>query len=252
MSEYNFPTETIDLPSEGLLYPENSPLRSGKVDIKYMTAKEEDILTSTNLIQKGVVIDKLMESLIVSKGVRPDDLLLGDITAVMIAARILGYGKEYPISVMCGACNKKFTHTVDLTQLQTNSPTTLPVNGEYPLTLPTGVSLTFKLLTRADEKAIAAELASLKKLNYSVTPEVSTRLRYVITSVDGNREAKAIRAFVDAMIVRDIKALRDEIARVSPEVDFNIDAACEHCGDIAQVRMPLGANFFWPDLGAQG
>lgn len=252
MSEYNFPTETIDLPSEGKFYPENSPLRSGKIDIAYMTAKHEDILTSTNLIQKGVVIDKLMESLIVTKGVKPDDLLIGDITAVMVAARILGYGKEYPINITCGACEKKYTHTVDLTTLQTSTPDELPVDGEFTTVLPTGVTVTFKLLTRGDEKAIATELTALKKLNYMVIPEVSTRLRHMIKSVDGNRDSKTIRSFVDAMIVRDIKALRDAIEKVSPKVDFDIAVSCEHCDEPATVRMPLGANFFWPDLGAQG
>jgi len=108
MAEYNCPTETIDLPSGGKFYPEGSPLRNGKVDVKYMTAKEEDILTSTNLIQKGVVIDKLMESLIVTPGVKPDDLLIGDLNAVMVAARILAYGKEKPpvISKICMTVQK--------------------------------------------------------------------------------------------------------------------------------------------------
>jgi hypothetical protein len=119
MAEYNFPTETIDLPSGGKLYPEGSPLRSGKLDIKYMTAKEEDILTSTNLIQKGIVIDKLMESLIVTPGVKPEDLLIGDLNAAMVAARILAYGKDYSIELGCGNCGIRFEHVVDLSKLNT-------------------------------------------------------------------------------------------------------------------------------------
>ena len=95
MAEYQFPTEEVSLPSKGLLYPKDSPLSSGKVDIKYMTAKEEDILTSPNLIKKGTVIDKLLESVIVTEGVKIDDLLVGDKNAIMIATRILGYGKDY-------------------------------------------------------------------------------------------------------------------------------------------------------------
>ena len=101
MSNVTFPTELIDLPSGGKFYPEGHPLREGKVELKYMTAKEEDILTSTNLIQKGVVLDKLMDSLIVTKGVTHEDFLLGDLNAVMVAARILGYGKDYPVNVTC-------------------------------------------------------------------------------------------------------------------------------------------------------
>ena len=89
--ESKYPTETIDLPSGGKLYPQDSPLSSGKIEIKYMTAKEEDILTSANLIKKGVVIDRLLDSIIVTEGVGIDDLILGDKNAIMVAARILAY-----------------------------------------------------------------------------------------------------------------------------------------------------------------
>lgn len=247
MSEFNFPVETIELPSGGKFYPEGSPLRSGKIDVKYMTAKEEDILTSTNLIQKGVVIDKLMESLIVTKGVKPDDLLLGDLNAVMVAARILAYGKDYPIELTCGSCDKKYKHTVDLSQLTTITPDVEPVDGEFEATLPTGVKVTFKLLTRRDEKAMKGELEALKKMNSSVEPEITTRLKYVITSVNGNRDVRTIREFAESMIVRDSRALRDEMKKVAPDVDFEIRASCSHCDNTVSVRMPFGVTFFWPD-----
>ena len=164
MSDYSFPVETIELPSGGKFYPEGSPLRSGKVDVKYMTAKEEDILTSTNLIKKGTVIDRLMESLIVTKGVKPEDLLTGDLNAVMVAARILAYGKDYPIELLCPHCGRKVNHVVDLAKLDTISPD-VPASTEHSVTLPTGLQVTFKLLTRADEKAIRDEVESLKKFN---------------------------------------------------------------------------------------
>ena len=99
MAEQKFPSEVIDLPSEGKLYPEGHPLKDGKIEIKYMTAKEEDILTSQNLIKKGVVIDRLIDSLILTDGVKQDDLVLGDKNAVMVAARILAYGPEYACEV---------------------------------------------------------------------------------------------------------------------------------------------------------
>ncbi len=247
MSEFSFPVETIELPSGGKFYPEGSPLRSGKIDVKYMTAKEEDILTSTNLIQKGVVIDKLMESLIVTKGVKPDDLLLGDLNAVMVAARILAYGKDYPIELTCGSCDKKYKYTVDLSQLTTITPEVEPVDGEFEATLPTGVKVTFKLLTRRDEKAMKGELEALKKMNSSVEPEITTRLKYVITSVNGNRDVRTIREFAESMIVRDSRALRDEMKKVAPDVDFEIRASCSHCDTTVSVRMPFGVTFFWPD-----
>lgn len=247
MAEYKFPTEAIDLPSEGKHYPEGSPLRSGKVDIKYMTAKEEDILTSTNLIQRGTVLDKLMESLIVTPGVKPDDLLLGDINAVMVASRILAYGKDYPIDVICGSCSAKFSYDVDLSKLEMITPTEEPVDGEYTTVLPTGVTVTFKLLLRSDEKKIREEIEALKKLT-QVESESTIRLRYMITSVNGNRDPKIIREFSEAMIIRDVRALRENVRKVSPDVDFELVVPCQSCDHTIKVRMPIGANFFWPDI----
>lgn len=249
MSEYNFPVETIDLPSGGKLYPEGHPLRSGKIDVKYMTAKEEDILTSTNLIKKGTVIDKLMESLIVTKGVKPGDLLTGDLNAVMVAARILAYGKEYPVELGCISCNQKFSHTVDLTTLEMVSPTETGENGQYSLVLPTGVSITFRLLTRGNEKEIDAEVEALKKFNGAMEGSSTTRLKYMITSVNGNTDQKTIREFADNMIIRDVRALRDAVRKVSPDVNFELSVTCPHCETTNKARMPFGSNFFWPDFG---
>lgn len=250
MAEYNFPTETIDLPSQGKLYASDSPLASGKIDVKYMTAKEEDILTSTNLIAKGTVVDKLMESLIVTKGIKPDDLFIGDLNAVMVASRILAYGKDYPIELTCGDCGHKFTHTVDLSTLEMVSPEQASVNGEYELVLPTGVNITFKLLTRGDERAVRAEVDALKKVNGSIEGDTAVRLKYMLTSVNGNRDRKVVREFADAMIIRDIRALREQVKKVSPDVNFDLNVTCQQCDIDMKVRMPFGPTFLWPDFGA--
>jgi hypothetical protein len=249
MAEYNFPTETIDLPSQGKFYPEGSPLRSGKIDVKYMTAKEEDILTSTNLIQKGVVIDKLMESLIVTPGVKPDDLLVGDLNAVMITARILAYGKDYPVELSCGECQTRNTYNTDLSALETIDVTEAPQNGEFELTLPTGAKITFRLLTRADEKEITNEVNALKKVNGAIEADSTTRLKHIITSFNGNRDRKVVRELAEAMIIRDVRALREAYRKVSPDVNFELNIECSTCGATVKARMPFGANFFWPDAG---
>lgn len=249
MSEFSFPTETIDLPSGGKFYPEGHPLRSGKIDIKYMTAKEEDILTSTNLIQKGVVIDRLMDSLIVTPGVKSEDLFVGDLNAVMVAARILGYGKDYETELPCMQCTTKFPYNVDLTTLDMANSENLPNTNEFSAKLPTGVEVTFKLLTRKDELEIEKEVAALKKFNKSVEGDTTVRLNYMITSVNGNSDRKVIRQLSDAMIMRDLRALREEIKRVSPDVNFEISATCPSCESEVKARMPMGVNFFWPDLG---
>ena len=240
MSEFKFPTEEIELPSKGLVYPEDNPLSSGKVEIKYMTAKEEDILTNQAYIQKGIVLDKLLESVIISK-VNIDDLILGDKNALLIATRILGYGGTYEVEI------KGNIENIDLTGLE-NKPfdedsITKGVN-EFSFTLPSSSTVvTYKLITGKDEKAIERELAGLKKINKNSSPELSTRLKYVITSVDGDTEKKAIREFVDGyLLARDSRALREHIRDTQPDVDLNVilDSGEE-------VRVPIGLNFFWPD-----
>jgi hypothetical protein len=160
MAEFKLPTETVELPSKGLLYPEGHPLASGKVEMKYMTAKEEDILTNQNYIKQGIVIDKLLQSMIITK-FDYNDLLISDKDALMIAARILGYGKDYSF-IYNGQ-----EVTVDLTTLKEKPLDTslikTPKVNEFSFTLPsTGNEITFKLLTQGDDKKIEAELEGLK------------------------------------------------------------------------------------------
>jgi hypothetical protein len=238
----NTPTEVIELPSKGLVYPETNPLSSGKVEMKYMTAKEEDILTNQNYISKGIVLDELIKSLIVSD-VKYEDLIVGDKNALLVAARILGYGKDYTFTY------DNEEQTVDLSKID-NKPLneSLFVKGqnEFSFTLPsTGTNITFKLLTGQDEKKINAELEGLKKINKFNSPEMSTRLKYMITSVEGNRDSKDIRQFVDnQLLARDSRALREYIKEVQPDVDltFFLD------GSDTKVSIPIGLKFFWPDL----
>jgi hypothetical protein len=247
-TEHAYPYETIDLPSKGIFYPENSPLRSGQIDIQLMTAKHEDILTSTNLIQKGIVLDRLMDALILTKGVKSADLLIGDLNAVMVAARILGYGKDYPVSVPCPRCNEKIEEVVDLTTLSMENE---PVDNKVPdftITLPISkTSVTLKLLTRADELAIEKETRALKKANIDVESDTTSRLRAMIASVDGDTNPTTIWKFVDSLLVRDARYIREQYRTRVPDVDFNITLVCNCTTDPVKVRLPLGANFFWPD-----
>lgn len=240
-----YPTEVIDLPSKGLFYPEGSPLRAGQIELKYMTAKEEDILTSSNLIQKGIVLDKLMDSLIVTKGVKSADLLVGDLNAVMIAARILGYGKDYPIAVSCPECGKKIEEVVDLTTLGNQNIPTEAIQNTITLPL-SNKQVTLKLLTRGDELAIEKENSALKKVS-NMDSEATSRLRAMIVAVDGDKSAGKIWAFVDSLLVRDARFVREEYKKMVPDVDFNINLTCECSSDPVTARLPIGTNFFWPD-----
>ena len=241
MSEFKLPTEVIELPSKGLLYPEGSELAKGTLEMKYMTAKEEDILTNQSYIQKGTVLDKLMKSLIISK-INYDELLIGDKNAIMVAARILGYGKDYSFSILGE------DHTVDLSTLE-NKPLNeeLFKDGEnnFEFTLPhSGNRVTFKLLTHKDEQDISRELEGLKKINKDNSPELTTRLKYLITSVEGKTEKKDIREFVDNyLLARDSRALREYVKEIQPDVDLTFFPT----GESNRINIPIGVSFFWPD-----
>lgn len=238
---FKLPTETIELPSKGLIYSSDNPLSSGTVEIKYMTAKEEDILTNQNYIINGTVLDKLMKSLIVSD-INYNDLLIGDKNAIMVAARILGYGAEYKFNY-----NGR-EESVDLSQLENKvldeSLYTRGLN-EFPFTLPTsGNEITFKLLTHGDEVKIEQELAGLKKINKEGTPELTTRLKYMITSVNGDTDKKTIREFVDtAFLARDTRAFREHISKLQPDVNLSFFPQ----GTTSPISLPIGLSFFWPD-----
>jgi hypothetical protein len=240
MSEFKIPTEMVDLPSKGLLYPEGNPLAEGKVEMKYMTAKEEDILTNQAYIKQGIVLDKLLQSLIVTK-INYDDLIVGDKNALMVASRVLGYGKDYDFVY------DDESYVVDLSTIENKVfDESLIKKGinEFSYTLPnSGNLVTFKILTAGDDKKIDAELAGLKKINKDSSPELSTRLKYIITSVNGDREAKTIREFVDNhLLARDSRLLREYIRQVQPDVDLTFTTTSGE-----EVAIPVNLSFFWPD-----
>ena len=241
VTKHKFPTEIVELPSKGLLYSKDNPLSSGQIEMKYMTAREEDILTNTNYIQSGVVLDKLLESLIVSK-INLKDILIGDKNAILIASRILGYGQDYEFDY------KGKSYEVDLTTLKDKE---LPEDVDYTkgnefyFTLPASkIEIGFKLLSHGDEAAIGDELKGLKKLYPNGgLPEISTRLKYSIISIGGNTDRKVIREFIDnELLARDARSLRQETKRISPDVDLTIK------GDEGEdIAIPISLNFFWPD-----
>ena len=243
-TKHQFPTEEVTLPSKGLLYPKESPLSKGVIEMKYMTAREEDILTNQNYIENGTVIDKLMQSLIVTP-IDYNDLLVGDKNAILVAARILGYGKDY-----------NFTYNgeeieVDLTQIEDKPlDESLLKEGknEFSFTLPTSkTEINFKFLTHKDEKAIDAELKGIKKLNKNASAEMSTRLKHLITAVNGDYEKKTIRDFVDNQLLAiDSRALRNYITEIQPDTNLTFNYEARN-GDFVDIDIPININFFWPD-----
>ena len=239
-----FPTEIVELPSKGLVYPSTNPLSSGKIEMKYMTAAHEDILTNQSYIQNGTVLDKLIESLIVSK-INYGDIIVGDKNALLIAARVLGYGKDYEFTY------KGENVTVDLSTLEPkpiDESLFTPGKNEFEYELPaSGTKITFKLLTHSDENKINQELQGLKKINKNASPESSTRFKYMITSVNGDSTTKTIREFVDNyFLAKDTRSLREYIKSIQPDIDMKFDFEVPN-GLEEGLSIPMGISFFWPD-----
>lgn len=247
-NKFKFPTETIELPSKGYLYPEGHPLASGTVEMKYMTAKEEDILTNQSYIRKGVVFDRLLKSLITTEGVNLEDLVVGDKNALLVAARILGYGANYSFTA------NGEEYSVDLSVLEHkefNPDNFTKGKNELTFTLPySKYEITFKLLDGKTEKAIDAELAGLKKIQKDATSEITTRLKHMILSVNGETETKTIRDFVDNyLLARDARALREHIVAIQPDIEMKTTIVDED-GVEEDVEIPVTLGFFWPESGA--
>ena len=252
-----FPSEIVTLPSKGLLYPKDNPLASGKVEMKYMTAKEEDILTTQSYIQQGVVLDKLFQSLIIGNGegqrINYNDLLVGDKNAIMIAARILGYGKDYDIDMTCPKCQETNKLTIDLTMLdnkEINVEKFTKGTNEFEFELPLSkTTITYQLMTGATEKKLDQELKGLAKFVNKKGPgkELTTRLKHQIIAVDGNREKQEVREFVDNdLYAQDSLALRTDMRKQAPDIASEMNFECDQCTHTETVDMPIDVNFFWP------
>jgi hypothetical protein len=249
MANYDFPTEVISLPSQGKCYPEDNPLSSGELEIKYMTAKEEEILASQNLIRKGVVLDKLFESIIVDKKVNIDDIILGDKNAIMLAARILGYGSKYRVQIQ-DEMGEAHETDVDLSKVQTKETNLDNINVEnnYTFTTSTGVNLEWRLLTHGDEKAIEADIRAIARLNKDgASSELTTRYRYMITSVDGETDVNTINKFINnAFLTRDTRAFRETVREHQPDINMEFDWINPNSGEREVKPIPMGVGFFWP------
>ena len=243
--DFQFPSEEVKLPSKGLLYPKNSALSNGFIEMKYMTAKEEDILTNQNFIENGTVIDRLLESLIITD-FDYNDLLIGDKNALLVAARILGYGSDYDFMFR----GEKIS--IDLSKIEDkelDESLVVDRKNEFNFELPTSkIPITFKFLTHKDEKNIDAEIKSYKKINKNVSIEGSTRLKNMITSIDGNREIQFIRDFVDQkFLARDSRAFRNYYEEIQPSTDLTYSYE-DRRGNITKIDIPVGIKFFWPDV----
>ena len=260
VSDYKFPTEIIELPSRGLIYPKDNPLASGKIEMKYMTAKEEDILTTQSYIKDGSVLDKLFQSLIVSNGegvaIKYVDLIVGDKNAIMIAARILGYGKDYSVDVNDPFSDNVQKEVIDLTQFENKeydgSAQVELYKNEFEFELPQSKrKLTFMITTESKDRKVKHRLEEERKKNRKLKKETSseltTRLKETILSVDGEYDRRVIENFVDnELFAQDSRALRTYIKNVSPDMDLEWEFISEETGEGRLMALPMDVTFFWP------
>lgn len=249
MDNYTGPTEVIDLPSKGLVYPKDNPLSSGQVRMKYMTAKEEDILTSETLLRDGTVIDKLLESMIVDP-INLDDLIIGDKDWLMIAARVLGYGSEYKFTIKDPYSNNEQTETIDCTQIEFKEIDESIYNNEnrFSYTLPkSGKNIEFQLMTTATEKKVDLELKKRKFKKDNIDHSLSIRTRHLILSIDGETDPIKIEKDFNQWIVLDLKAFRRHLAEIQPGPDLDYMLVSEKTGGEKQIKIPFGSEFFWGD-----
>lgn len=247
-----YPTETINLPSQGWFYPETSPLSSGKVELKMMTAKEEDILTNENYQKKNIVFDKLIKSLVVDKSIDTSELLVADLNALLLAARRLGIGDSYNVKIDCSACNNSSTVSIDLSKINYKdcdlSVYPKGVNC-FDFDLPVSKrKVQFKILSQKDVEQIHTETTILQKSNPDNSSEMTTRFKHVIISVDGNSDREVIRKFVDTQfLAMDSRALRKRMSEGFPGLDTMFDFVCSNCGHAERMDVPFTVQFFWPE-----
>jgi len=243
--DFVIPTETIDLPSKGLFYPN----RKATVEIKYMTAEEDNILFSSDLIKSGKVLDVLLEAVIKDKDLRPDDMLSGDRNYVLIEARRTGLGDDYkPGKIRCESCANDFEPTVDLSLLKSRDITEIPDSeGFYSVTLPvTKINIKFRLLRGSDEKRLS-KVMEKKAGNSRVSRLITERYLLQIMEVNGNRDKTYINKFISAMPTKDSLFFREYNRQLEPGIDLNYEFECDHCGQIQERDVPITSKLFYPD-----
>ena len=249
------PTEFVDLPSKGQYYPENHPLHGQEsIEIKYMTAKEEDILSSKTLIKQGVAIDRLLKSVIVDNRVSPETLISGDRNAVLVATRITGYGSEYETRVTCPSCLTSVDHSFDLADVAVKTSEDVENDDSYDITengtivtvTPmTNITVEMKMMTGKDESYLSRLIESKRKKKLPETTLTDT-LKILVTSLNGETSKDLINKFIKVIPARDSRFLRSVYEKASPNVDMTQDFECSNCGYVTDLEVPFTTDFFWP------
>lgn len=247
----DIPTEIVPLPSLGKVYPKNSPLHLlDKIEIRSMTAREEDLMTSPALAKKGTTLSEVMKACIIDKRVNVREMLTGDRNAILVSLRIISYGSTYDVELSCPKCEVKQEHAVDLTNVPINPLSLEPdLFGEnlFSMTLPLAKKrIQIKFLTGGDEEDIIISMERKKQKGFSVSDTVTTRLQYAIASIEGNPDKLEISKLIRNMRAGDSLAIRRFISKNEPSIELVTHFECKSCNHIEEVDIPLDAGFFWP------
>ncbi len=249
---FEIPVEAVPLPSRGLVYPVDSVLHALEtLDIRSMTAREEDILTSRSLIKKGTVITELIKSCLINKSIDVNEMIAGDRNAIMTALRITGYGSEYKVEVDCPACSERSKQNFNLAELPIKRLEIDPVAegaNLFEFELPaTKKNVRFKFLTGKDEEEITITMERKKKTGLQGENLITTRLKHSLVAVGTVNDVSKVSAFIRHMPAKDSLALRQFMDKHEPGIDMKSWMDCPHCLESSEVRLPMGASFFWPD-----
>jgi len=244
------PTEFVELPTKGKFYPPHHPLHNvEEVEMRYMSAKETDILTSKALLKKGIAIDRMLESLLLDKSIKADEMFTGDKNALVVAARISGFGPNYEAQITCESCGNSAEHEFELNEIvskQTADDIRFSERGTFFITLPkTGVEAECCLLTGKDESYLLAQSEKRRKLKLPDTT-MTDQYKMIIVSLNGVVERSKVEEFVDVMPAMDATHLRKEYDRARPDVDMTFQFECSNCNAENETDIPFSANFFWP------
>lgn len=246
------PTEFVDLPSKGVLYSATHPAHGlESLEIRHMTAKEEDMLASETLIKKGIALDRVVNSLIVNKAITAGNLLIGDKNALLIAARITGFGADYGVKITCPVCTEENSCTVDLSDIGhkeiETADYTLLESGNYEIAFPeyNDLVVEVKLLTGADERRLTQDREKKRKAKKEDTV-VTDQLSAIIVRVNDVTDPTLLKRFVSECPTRISRTIRTKYENIMPDVDMTVPFVCSHCTYESEVDLPLTAEFFWP------
>ena len=252
MAGFTVPRDYVILPSKGRVYSVESPLYNmEEIEVRHLTAADEDILTSRALLRSGKAIDTLLDNVIINKSIRSEELVSGDKNAIMTFLRITGYGPEYNIEISCPGCGEDSKAEFDLTQLNMNMLDVNPVGeglNRFEFKMPSGTIVHFKFLTSKEEKVISDEQDRIKKMtNSPLDHNITLRLQHQLISIDGNEDPTYIQNYINVMNVRDSRAFRKYFDEVEPDVIMKQKFTCALCGHGEEVDIPVTVDFFWPD-----